>query len=168
MHRRCSRDHLHLGHAHAAGGNSRGAQTHARSHEWAAGLAGDSVLIGGDVHAVQTCFQLLAGALLVTQVDEHQMVVGAAGHQLDAAFLQSCGQSLGVLHDLAGILLELRLQRLAEADGLGGDDVLQRAALGAGEDGGIDPFGQHRVLVRIRPPRGPRRVLWVVVVTTSA
>ena len=44
--------------------------------------------------------------------------------------LQSCGQSLSVLHDLAGILLELRLEGLAEADGLGGDDVLQRAALG--------------------------------------
>ncbi|MPM56895.1 hypothetical protein SDC9_103712 [bioreactor metagenome] len=36
------------------------------------------------------------------------------------------------------IRLELRLQRLPEAHGLGRDDVLQRAALGAGEHGGVD------------------------------
>ena len=139
-------DDLHLGHAHAAGGDRRSAQTHAGGDERAAGLAGDGILVGSDVHAVQTGFQILAGALLVTQVDEHQMVVGTAGHQLDAAFLQSCGQSLSVLHDLAGVLLELRLEGLAEADGLGGDDVLQRAALGAGEHGRVDALGNDRVV----------------------
>ena len=139
-------DHLHLGHAHAAGGNSRGAQTHARSHERAAGLARDSVLIGGDVHAVQTCFQLLAGALLVTQVDQHEVVVGAAGHQLDTACLQLCCQSLCILHDLAGIFLELRLQCFTKADSFCGDHMLQRAALGAGEHGRIDALCKNGIV----------------------
>ena len=74
------------------------------------------------------------------------MVVGAAGHQLHAAGLQLSRHGLCILHDLARIFLEFRLQCLPEADGLCRDDMLQRAALGAGEDGGIDPLGQHRVV----------------------
>ena len=74
------------------------------------------------------------------------MVVGAAGHQLDTASLQFSGHGLCVLHDLAGVVLELGLECLAKADGLGRDDVLQRAALGAGEDGGVDALGQHGII----------------------
>src|SRR5699024_11053642 len=103
-------------------------------------------LVGGDVHLVQVVLQLLAGALLVQQVDEHQVVVGAAGHQLDAAGGQRRGQGLGVVHDRLGVVLELRLERLAKADGLGGDDVLQRAALSAGEDGRVDALDQVLVV----------------------
>ena len=74
------------------------------------------------------------------------MVVGAAGHQLDAPGLQLSCHGLCVLHDLAGILLELGLERLAEADGLCCNDVLQRAALGAGEHSGVDALGDDRVV----------------------
>ena len=82
---------------------------------------------------------------------------------------QSLRQSGGVFDHLLGVLLERRLQRLTEAHGLGGDDVLQGAALGAGEYGGVDLLVNGRRRCReIRPPRGPRRVLWVVEVTTSA
>ena len=54
-----------------------------------------------------------------------------------------------------------------ERDRLGGDHVHQRPALQAGEDRAVDRL---RVLLpaRIMPPRGPRSVLWVVVVTKSA
>ena len=140
------RNDLHLGFAHTTGGDSRSTQTDAGSHEGAAGLAGDGVLVGGDVDAVEAGFQLLAGAFLVPQVEEHQVVVGAAGHQLDAAGLQFSGHGLCVFHDLAGVVLELGLECLAKADGLGRDDVLQRAALRAGEDGGVDALGQHGVV----------------------
>ena len=64
--------------------------------------------------------------------------------------------------------LELRAQRLAEGDGLGGDDVHQRTALDAREDLAVDGLGVGVACERIRPPRGPRSVLWVVVVTMSA
>ena len=140
------RNDFHLGFAHAPGGDSRSTQTDAGSHEGAAGLAGDGVLVGGDVDAVEAGFQLLAGAFLVPQVEEHQVVVGAAGHQLDTASLQFSGHGLCVLHDLAGVVLELGLECLAKADGLGRDDVLQRAALGAGEDGGVDALGQYGII----------------------
>ena len=90
------------------------------------------------MHLVQIVLQLLAGAVFVGQVDQQQVVVRAARDQLHAAGGQLGFKRLRVLNNFAGILLELRLQRLAKADGLRGDDVLQRAALRAGEDGGVD------------------------------
>ena len=51
---------------------------------------------------------------------------------------QRFGQRLGVVDDLLGVLLELGLQRFAEADRLAGDDVHQRPALDAGEDAAVD------------------------------
>ena len=140
------RDHLHLGCTHAAGGDSRGAQTHAGGHKGAAGLAGDGVLVGGNVHAVQALLQVLAGALLVPQVDEHQVVVGAAGDKLDPALLQGRSQSLCIFYDLAGIFLEFRLQCLSKADSLGCNHVLQRAALRAGEHRRVDALGNNGVV----------------------
>ena len=117
---------------------------------------------------IQAGFQLLAGALFLAQVHQHQVVVGAARHQLDAPGLQLGCHGLGILHDLPGVLLEFRLEGFAEADRLACNDMLQRAALGAGEDGGVDPLGQNRVVGEDQTAAGARRVLWVVVVTTSA
>ena len=55
---------------------------------------------------------------------------------------QHLAQRLGVLHHGARVGLELRPQRLAERHRLGGDDVHQRAALHAGEDGRVDLLGE--------------------------
>ena len=81
-----------------------GAHAHAAGHKRAALLAGHGVLVGGDVHLVQVMLQLLAGAILIGQVDHQQVVVGAAGNQLHAAGGQLVGHGLGVLHDLGGVL----------------------------------------------------------------
>ena len=153
---------------HAAGREAGGADAHAARHKRAALLAGDGVLVRGDVHLVQIVLQLLAGAVLVGQVDQQQVVVRAAGDQLHAAGGQLGLKRLRVLNDFAGILLELRLQRLAKADGLRGDDVLQRAACVPGKMAELMRLMIYSLFVKIRPPRGPRSVLWVVVVTTSA
>ena len=79
------RDDLHLFHAHAAGRSGRGAQTNAGGDERAALLARNGVLVGGDVNRIQTRLQILAGALLVGQVNEQQVIVGAAGNRVPAA-----------------------------------------------------------------------------------
>ena len=71
-------------------------------------------------------------------VDQHQVIVGAAADELQAAGEQRLGQRLGVVDDLLGVRLELGLQRLAEADRLAGDDVHQRPALDAGEHAAVD------------------------------
>ncbi|MNO97992.1 hypothetical protein D3C76_897220 [compost metagenome] len=65
------------------------------------------------------------------------MVLGATGNHVETTLDEHAGHGLGVLHDLLLVSLELRLQGFLEADGLGSDDVLQRATLGAREDGGV-------------------------------
>ena len=61
------------------------------------------------------------------------MIVGAAGNDLVAALGQALGHGARVVEHLLLVVLELRLQRLQECHRLGGDDVHQRTALGAGE-----------------------------------
>ena len=93
--------------------------------------------------------------------------------------MEFIGQCRGIFDDLLGVGLELGLQRFAESDGLGSDDVLVRTALDAGEYGRSISVGifssvfsgafsgvETVPLVRIMPPRGPRKVLCVVVVMT--
>ena len=69
---------------------------------------------------------------------QHQMVVRAAGNELHAAFCQAFGKRFSVFYGLLGVGLKLRLQRFAEAHGFCGDNVHQRAALRAGENGFVD------------------------------
>ncbi len=56
------------------------------------------------------------------------------------------GEGPGVFDDGGGIAGKGRLQRLAERHRLGGDHMHQRAALQAGEDGGVDPPADLLVL----------------------
>ena len=88
--------------------------------------------------ASSACSAILPVTPLRGDVDEHQVIVGAAGDEAEAGRLQLLGQRLGVGDHLRGVRLELRLQRLAEGDRLGGDDVHERPALHAGEDGRVD------------------------------
>lgn len=96
------------------------------------------------------------------------MVVCAAGHEIEAVRQQRVRQCLCILHDVFCIGSEFRLRRLAQADGLARDHVHQRPALRAGEDGAVELLANSSSRERIMPPRGPRSVLCVVVVTTSA
>ncbi len=111
---------------------------------------------------------IVPGQLLRPEIDQHQMRIGAARDDREPAFDQRLGERLGVRDDRLRIVLELRLQRLAEGHRLGGDDMHQRPALQAGEDGAVDLLADLLVIARTMPPRGPRSVLCVVVVTTWA
>ena len=71
-------------------------------------------------------------------------------------------------HDLVGVLLKDGCGGLAERHRLAGDDVLERPALPAGEHRLVDRLRRARPCDRMQPPRGPRSVLCVVNVTTSA
>ena len=65
-------------------------------------------------------------------------LIGGFAVGLQSPLASMISQRLGVSHDLLGVLPELRLEIFAEGDGLGGDDVHQRSALAAGEDGAVD------------------------------
>ena len=81
---------------------------------------------------------------------------------------QRLGQDLRRWPRSVRVILEARLQRLLEADRLGGDDVHQRSALDAGEDDFVDLLGVLGFRAESARRAGPRSVLCVVVVTKSA
>src|SRR5690606_28512936 len=131
-------DLLELGLAEAASRSGRGAQTDAGGDEGLLRIVRDGVLVAGQARALQGDFGCLAGHALGAQVDQDEMAVGAAGDDPQAALLQHLGECLRVDDDLPGVVLELGLEGLAEGHGLGSDDVHQRPALVAGEDGAVD------------------------------
>ncbi len=92
-------------------------------------------------------------------VYQDQVVVRAAGHQPEALLDQLFRQNPGVGGHLPSIGPELRLQRLAQAHGLGGDDMLQRTALGAGEHGGVDLLVQVVVIAQDHAASGAPQCL---------
>ncbi len=73
----------------------------------------------------------LAGEVGVegAQVDQHEVVLSAARHQPEASSGQAPGQGLGVAQDRGGVGPELGLGGLEERHRLGGDGVLEGAAL---------------------------------------
>lgn len=56
----------------------------------------DGVFVDGDVHLVKLCLQLLASDVLFPQIGKHQMVVCAAGHEIEAVRQQRFCQRLCV------------------------------------------------------------------------
>ena len=81
------------------------------------------------------------------QVDQHQVVVGAAGDDVEAGAPAALAASaLALSTTFLRIGLELRPQRLAEGHRLGGDDMHQRAALQAREDRRVDLLGDVLVV----------------------
>lgn len=87
---------------------------------------------------VQGLGQGFAGQVLVAQVDEHQVVVGPAGNEVESVAHQLFSEAGGVLDDLFGVRLEVRGQGLCQGDGQAGDRVHVGSALQAGEDGLVD------------------------------
>src|SRR5579884_3673715 len=134
-------DLVHLGGAHAARRHRRRAQADAVGVEGRAPVIGERVAVDGDAHLVERVLHRLALELVGSQVDEHEVVVGAAADQDDVAPAQPGGERLGVGHHVGCVLLEFRLHALVQHHRLGGDGVVVRAALGAGEHRLVDRVG---------------------------
>ena len=69
------------------------------------------------------------------------MVIGPSGGEFVAAVQKGGGECGGVFDHLLCVGFELCLEAFAEAYGFGGDDVFERAALCAGEHGGVHCLG---------------------------
>ena len=87
------------------------------------------------------------------------MVVGSAGDDAEAFGGERFGEHLGVGDDLVGVGGEVGIEGFFKGYGLGRDDVHERAALLAGEDGAVDVGGEILAGRGSVPARGPRRVL---------
>ena len=127
----------------AAGGQRARADAQAAGDHRRARIEGDGVAVDGDADLGQAVLGLLAVELGVAQVDEHEVHVGAAGEHVDRAgrAQQLIGERLGAGHRALLALAEELGLRDAEGDRLARDDVLERAALLAREDGRVDGLG---------------------------
>src|SRR5436305_14885560 len=74
------------------------------------------------------------------------MRVSPAGDDSEALVGERFRQHFGIRNNLTRIISELLLQRLAEADSLGRDDVHQRSALHPGENNFV--YGSREFLFR--------------------
>lgn len=136
-------DGFHVFLFHAAGGDGGGAHAETAGGEGRLIVEWHHVFVDGDVGFHQGILGLLAIDVFVAQVDEHEVVVGAAGNEVVAAFGEGAGHGLGVFDYLTAVDFVGWTQGLAEGDGFGGDDVLERTALGAGEHGHVEQVRHH-------------------------
>ena len=114
---------------------------HSRSYKRGLRIERHHVFVHGDFSLHQSRLCDFAGQAFGTQVDEHQVVVGAARAEAIAALDEAGGERLRVLHHLLAVGLELGLERLAERDGLRANHMHQRSALRTGEHLAIDLLG---------------------------
>src|SRR5690606_20187602 len=127
-------DLRHLGGAHAACSERSRAETHAGCHEGRTLLTGHRVLVARDARALERLLGKLSGELaLVAKVEQHEVIIGTAAHEIEAARHEFSGECLRVVDYLACVSGERRVERFAERNCLGGDDVHERPALHAGK-----------------------------------
>ena len=74
-------DFHHLFLHHAAGGDGGGADADAAAFEDGDGIEGDGVFVRGDAGVVEQLLGVFAGEVVRTQVDEHEVVIGAAADE---------------------------------------------------------------------------------------
>ena len=128
------------------------------------------VAVDGDADVVQAVLGLLAVELGVAQVDEHEVHVGAAGEDVDAVAgaraaprrppwrRRRCAPGARGRAPTAAILSATALPAITCSSG---------PPCWPGKTAELI-FLAYSSRQRIRPPRAPPSVLWIVVVTTSA
>ena len=95
--------------------------------------------VDGDAGPVEHHLGVLAREILVegTQIDQHEVVVGAARHQTES-LTPGAPASAWALATIGGVGRERGVSRLPERHRLAGDHVLERSALETREDRLVD------------------------------
>ena len=160
----------HLGLLHPLRRHRGRADAHAARDERRPRVVGDRVLVERDAGPVEHLLRDLAGELGVerAQVDEQQVVVGAARHEPEALGGERRGERLRVAHDL---LRRSRGSSGRRPRGTRPPWPRSRARADRPADRGTPPCRSRcrsSAVDTMQPPRGPRSVLCVVKVTTSA
>ena len=94
----------------------------------------------GDMSFAQSGFGGFASDFHRLQVNEENVAFSTAGNDAQTAFNQLFRHGGSIDFHLFCVLFELRLQRFFKRYGFGSDNVHQRTALQAWEDGGIQRF----------------------------
>ena len=133
-------------------------------------IVGDAILVDDDTCVTQPFFHFSPGEICVSvlQVNQQQVVVCAARTEPEAVTGQAFASRFGVGNDLGLILAEGRPRASPNAWALAAMTCINGPPWDPGNTFRSIFFAISSSLLKIKPPRGPRRVLWVVVVTTSA
>src|SRR5690606_32503664 len=131
-------DPPHLLLSHPAGGDSGGSDAETAGDERAPALIWNGIFIDGNMGFSERhlCFE--PGKAEIGQIEEDEVIIGAAGDKAKALFGKNRCHCLGVLHDLAVVFTERGPERLFEADCPRSNGVHQRTPLPAREDCLVD------------------------------
>src|SRR5438309_1673108 len=152
----------HFGLGETARGHGRGADADPARDERLLGVAGNRVLVHCDAGPVEQLLGLLASHLLGPQIHEHQVGVRPARHDGVAQLDERRGEGLRVAHVLnSGVSASARATAFAAMTCSSGPPWRPGNTC-------LSTSLPNTSWQRIKPPRGPRRVLWVVVVTICA
>ena len=152
-------DDVHLGFAHAARRDRRRADADAARDHRRILIERDRVLVDRDARLAQRRLRHFAGDPLGEDIDEHEVVVGAAADEAEARGGQHTRELFRVRDDLLLVGDERRLRRFLEAHRFGCDDVHQRTALHAGEHGAIEILCVLLAAQHQTAPRSPQRLV---------
>ena len=145
--------------AEAARGDGGRSDPQAARHAGRERVVRNRVFVHGDAYGAKRLFRVLPRPSDRAEIDEHQVVVRAAGDDAQPLALQRRRHGAGVLDDLPPVGVELGAERLAEADGFGGDGVHKRPALRVGKDGAVDGAAPLLVAQDERAARPAQRLV---------
>src|SRR5262249_5338583 len=130
----------HLRLFHPARRYGRSADTQSRSYEGLVLIERNGVLVDGDLRSFERLLSVLTGDALAVHphVDEHEVIVCAAGNDAQALLLQFGAQRFRVRENLPLIFFEVIAQRLAKRHRFRCDDMYERTALNSGKESPID------------------------------
>ena len=152
-------DALHLDRAEASRRHGRRPDADARGRVRRQRVEGDRVLVDGDADVVEKPLGFLAGHAEWRHVDEEQVVVRAARHEARAGGGERPGERCRVDDRPALVLSERVGAGLEQRDGLGRDDVHERAALRAREDRLVDRGREARAAEHQAATRSAQRLV---------
>lgn len=102
----------------AARGNRRAAYAHAARDAARQRIIGDGVLVGRDAERLEQLLGLLAGDAGRREVDEAEVIVGAARNETQTTFDEALAQGGGVLDDGMRVVGEFRTAASPKATAL--------------------------------------------------
>ena len=158
---------LHLVFGHALGGHCGSSDPDTRSNTRRLWVVGDRVLVEHDASSVAAFLRLGAGDSDALQIQQSQVGVRAARDRSHAFSGQRLCERLCVGNDLTGVLLVGGVAASFSATALAATACMSGPPCIMGNTA-LSIAAACSSLLRIIPPRGPRRTLCVVNVTTSA
>ena len=114
-----------------------GADAHAGGLLGASRFVGNAVFVERDAVAVELVLHRLAGEPRFREIEQKQVVVRAAGHNVVAHFPELLAHRAAVSHNGVDVFAVFVRAGFLGGDGLARDHVLERPALRAGEHGTV-------------------------------